>query len=252
MNFSVIAIPGVPMIRAGDDLAAIICDALAAAEIRLVDGDVVCVAQKVVSKAEGRQVPLASISPTERATELAAQTDKDPRLVELILRESSELIRMRPGALIMRHRLGMVCAHAGVDQSNIEHSDGEHALLLPENPDQSAAALKSALDRSQTVNVGVIITDSTNRPWRLGTVGIAIGAAGLTVLQDHRGGQDLFGRELIVTLINRADAIAGAATLAMGETTEKLPVVLVRGLPAERAGDTAQMIMRPLEEDLFR
>lgn len=252
MAFSVIAVPGMPMIEAGDDLAGIIGDALSGADLIPRDGDVMCIAQKIVSKAEGRQVPLNSVTPSDRAVALAEETEKDPRLVELILRESSELVRKRPGVLIMRHRLGMVCAHAGVDQSNITHPGGEHALLLPEDPDRSAAQLKSALDRAYDVNVAVIITDSANRPWRLGTVGIAIGTAGLTVLQDHRGGHDLFGRELQVTLINRADAIAGAATLAMGETTEKLPLVLVRGLPPEHTSDNARMIIRPLNEDLFR
>jgi len=249
---SVAAVPGIPMVRPGDDLAAVINQALDAAGWTLVDGDIVCVAQKIVSKAEGRQVALASVTPGTRARELAAETDKDPRLVQLILDESAELMRKKPGVLIMRHRLGLVGAHAGIDQSNIEHGADENALLLPENPDASAAALKAALDGARQVNVGVIITDSTNRPWRMGTVGTAIGCAGITVLDDRRGDTDIYGRVLKVTLINRADAIAGIATLVMGETTEKTPVVIVRGLPAERSSDTAQMINRPLDEDLFR
>jgi coenzyme F420-0:L-glutamate ligase/coenzyme F420-1:gamma-L-glutamate ligase len=251
-SFSVQAVPGVPMVEAGDDLPSIINDALVAAAMRLEDGDIVCIAQKIVSKAEGQLVALASVTAGERASELAEETDKDPRLVQLILDESSELMRKKPGVLIMRHRLGLVGAHAGIDQSNIEHGDDENALLLPEDPDASAAALKAALDVAQQANVGIIITDSANRPWRMGTVGTAIGCAGFTVLDDHRGGTDLYGRELKVTLINRADALAGAATLVMGETTEKTPVVLIRGLGAEQSSDTAQMINRPLDEDLFR
>jgi coenzyme F420-0:L-glutamate ligase/coenzyme F420-1:gamma-L-glutamate ligase len=240
------------MVTEGDDLVQILEVALDAAGLSLQDGDVVCLAQKIVSKAEGRLVALADVSPSERAKELARETDKDPRLVELILQESSEVLRQKPGVLIMRHRLGLVGAHAGIDQSNIEHGEDENALLLPADPDASAAQLKTRLDASQGVNVGILITDSTNRPWRLGTVGTAIGAAGLDVLADHRGGTDLYGRELKVTLINRADALAGAATLAMGETVERTPVVLIRGLAPEHSNHNAQMINRPLDEDLFR
>ena len=162
------------------------------------------------------------------------------------------MLRKKPGVLIMRHKLGLVGAHAGVDQSNIEHGDDENALLLPVDPDASAAALKADLEQRHRVSVGVIVTDSANRPWRLGTVGTAIGCAGITVLDDHRGGQDLYGRELKVTLINRADALAGAATLVMGETVERTPVVLVRGLAAQESDQDAKLIVRPLDEDLFR
>lgn len=251
-GFTVLGIPGMPMVSPGDDLASLITDALNQADVTLTDGDIVCVAQKIVSKAEGRQVLLASVTPSDQAKTLAAETDKDPRLVELVLRESSEVMRQKPGVLIVRHRLGLVGANAGIDQSNISHADGEHALLLPKDPDHSAALLKAALEEASGARVGVIITDSANRPWRLGTVGIAIGCAGITVLDDHRGGVDLFDRELKVTLINRADAIAGAATLAMGETTEMIPLALVRGFPAEQSADDAGMICRPLDEDLFR
>jgi coenzyme F420-0:L-glutamate ligase/coenzyme F420-1:gamma-L-glutamate ligase len=251
-SFSVLAVAGVPMVEDGDDLGSIINDAIISAGLQLVDGDIVCVAQKIISKAEGQLVALSSVTASQRAQELAAETEKDPRLVQLILDESSEVMRKKPGVLIMRHRLGLVGAHAGIDQSNIEHGDDENALLLPKDPDASALALKAALDDQQSANVGVLITDSANRPWRMGTVGTAIGCAGFTVLDDHRGGADLYGRELKVTLINRADALAGAATLVMGETTERTPLVLIRGLAADNGEDTAQMINRPLEEDLFR
>jgi coenzyme F420-0:L-glutamate ligase/coenzyme F420-1:gamma-L-glutamate ligase len=251
-GFSMIPIPGVPMVREGDDLTELVYDAIDRADVILQDGDIVCVAQKIVSKAEGRLVALSSVTPSERAVELAAETDKDPRLVQLILDESTEVMRKKPGVLIVRHKLGLVGAHAGIDQSNIDHGAEECALLLPEQPDESAARLKLGLEAKSDVTLGVIITDSHNRPWRVGTIGAAIGASGFDVLDDHRGGQDIYGRELKVTLINRADAIAAAATLLMGETTEKIPVVIFRGYPAESSSQSAAMINRPLEEDLFR
>jgi coenzyme F420-0:L-glutamate ligase/coenzyme F420-1:gamma-L-glutamate ligase len=215
---------------------------------------VVCVAQKIVSKAEGRLIDLATVTPGEQATALAQQTDKDPRLVQLILDESDEVLRQKPGVLIVRHRLGIVGANAGIDQSNIDHGGGEAALLLPVDPDASAAQLRQALLQATSTQVAVVITDSHNRPWRLGTVGTAIGCAGLQSLDDHRGGEDMFGRALKVTLINRADAIATAATLVMGETTEGLPLAIVRGFPAAASSETqpATAIVRPLAEDLFR
>jgi len=226
--------------------------ALERSDHELTDSDIVCVAQKIVSKAEGRIIALATVTASAEAVELARETDKDPRLVELILQESTDLLRKKPGVLIMRHRLGLVGAHAGIDQSNIDHEDGECALLLPLDPDHSARQLQAALRVRTGAKVAIIITDSANRPWRLGTTGIAIGAAGLTVLDDQRGGTDLYGRELKVTLINRADSIATAATLVMGETTQRIPVAIVRGLPIAEEGHTARMINRPLEEDLFR
>lgn len=240
------------MVQAGDDLAELIVGAVERSDYELIDSDIVCVAQKIVSKAEGRLIALATVTASAAAVELARETDKDPRLVELILQESDELLRKKPGVLIMRHRLGLVGAHAGIDQSNIDHEDGECALLLPLDPDHSARQLQAALRVRTGAKVAIIITDSANRPWRLGTTGIAIGAAGLTVLDDQRGGTDLYGRELKVTLINRADSIATAATLVMGETTQRIPVAIVRGLPVAEEGHTARMINRPLEEDLFR
>lgn len=251
-GFSVVPIPGMPMVEAGDDLTGQILQAVASNGLDLVDGDIVCIAQKVISKAEGQLVPLADITPSAHAIALAEETDKDPRLVELILRESTEVLRKKPGVLIVRHRLGLVGAHAGIDQSNVDHGDGEQALLLPADPDASAATLREEIRKRTRANISIIVTDSHNRPWRMGTIGGAIGCAGLQVLDDHRGGADLYGRELKVTLINRADALAGAATLVMGETTEKVPLALIRGLPVEDSEQTARMINRPLEEDLFR
>ena len=254
--FSVVPIPGMPMVESGDDLSGQILAAIEAASLELVDGDVICLAQKVVSKAEGQQIPLEGIVASPEAERLAAETDKDPRLVQLILDESTEVLRQRVGVLIVRHKLGLVGAHAGIDQSNVNHGEGEQALLLPKDPDASAAGIRQSILERSGRRVGVIITDSHNRPWRMGTIGAAIGCAGITVLDDHRGGTDVYGRELKVTLINRADALAAAATLVMGETTEKIPLALIRGLPDEAdstvASQNAKMINRPLDEDLFR
>lgn len=242
----------VPMIKAGDDLAAVLLAAAAGNALDFVDGDILVVAQKIVSKAEGRLVSLASVVPGAAAQALAARTEKDPRLVQLILDESACVLREKPGVLIVRHRLGHVGANAGIDQSNIEHDGGEAALLLPRDPDASAAALHAALRAATGRHVGVVIADSMNRPWRLGTVGGAIGCAGLEVLDDRRGQHDLFGRELKVTMINRADSIAALATLLMGESIEATPVALVRGFGVDAQGGRAADIIRPLADDLFR
>ncbi|NKC01628.1 MAG: coenzyme F420-0:L-glutamate ligase [Pseudomonadales bacterium] len=251
-GFAVVPVSGMPMVEPGDDLCAQILDALQRNELNLVNGDVICIAQKVVSKAEGQLIDLNDVTPSQRAIALGEETEKDPRLVELILQESTDILRQRIGVLIVRHKLGMVGAHAGIDQSNVDHEGGEKALLLPKDPDASARNLASAISERLGVSVGIIITDSHNRPWRMGTIGAAIGCAGITVLDDHRGGEDVYGRELKVTLINRADALAAAATLVMGETTEKIPLALIRGLPSENSEQAAADINRPLEEDLFR
>ena len=251
MELRVLPVSGLPMIHEGDDLARLITNQLNTNRQAFEHGDVLVVAQKIVSKAEGRLVSLATITPSDEAMKLAGETEKDPRLVELILRESEAVVRHKPGVMIMRHRLGHVGAHAGVDQSNIDHGDGDVALLLPLDPDASAKSLRDAISHRSGKEIGVLISDSGNRPWRLGTTGIAIGASGFTVLDDHRGGTDLYGRELKVTLINRADSIATAATLIMGETTEQIPVAIVRGFDYEPSDQTAAMINRPIEEDLF-
>ena len=254
-QYSVFGVPNIPMIEHGNCLSDVILYALETAGLTLHSGDVVCLAQKIVSKAEGRMVALSGITPSPEALELAQATSKDPRMVQLILDESTEVLRHKPNVLIVRHKLGIVGAHAGIDQSNIDHQTEEHALLLPEDPDASAALLRDDLQQSTGVDLGIVITDSHNRPWRMGTIGCAIGCAGIRVLDDQVGGKDIYGRTLHATLINRADAIASAATLIMGETTEKLPVVIVRGLNPKQtlSGDErASVINRPLEEDLFR
>jgi coenzyme F420-0:L-glutamate ligase/coenzyme F420-1:gamma-L-glutamate ligase len=242
---------GIPLVQEGDDLAALLEGALARSDLSLQAGDVLVIAQKIVSKSEGRVVRLRDVQPTARAVELAERTDKDPRMVQLILDESIEVVRAVPGVLIVRHRLGIIGANAGIDQSNIDHQGGECALLLPVDPDRSAARLRGTLQRRTGKKLGVVISDSMNRPWRLGTMGQAIGSAGILVLDDRRGQQDLFGRELKVTMTNRADSIAAAALLVMGETTECVPAALVRGFPPEEGTQAARDSIRPAVEDLF-
>jgi coenzyme F420-0:L-glutamate ligase/coenzyme F420-1:gamma-L-glutamate ligase len=250
-NLIIQPLQDIPLIKAGDDLAALIIAALRGPGLEPVDGDILVLAQKILSKAEGRQVLLADVDPSDNAIRLAEKTDKDPRLVELILRESSAVVRTAPGVLIVRHRLGIVSANAGIDQSNIDHAGGDSALLLPENPDRSALLLREALQQKFGKDLGVIVSDSMNRPWRLGTVGYAIGSAGVAVLDDRRGDPDIFGRELKVTLSNRADSIATAAMLVMGETSEKVPAALVRGVPWEASTQGACDSVRPVADDLF-
>ena len=250
-GLSIFPINGLPLVQAGDDIALLICAALERAGGRLQHGDILVVAQKIVSKSEGCTVHLKDIEPSPEAIRVAAETDKDPRLVELILRESSEVIRKAPGVIIVRHRLGIVSANAGIDQSNVNHADGDCALLLPQDPDLSARRLREAVAQRTGVHAGVIVSDSMNRPWRLGTQGYAIGSAGVTVLDDRRGEADIFGRELKVTMTNQADSIANAAMLVMGETSERVPAALVRGLPVQDSMQAARDSIRPLAEDLF-
>ena len=237
-------LPGLPLIQAGDDLAALLADALARADLSPRPGDVLALAQKVVSKAEGRSVPLASVTPSAAARRLAAETGKDPRLAELILAESVRVVRARPNLVIVEHRLGFVMANAGIDQSNLGQED--HALLLPVDPDASAARLSARL------GLAVVITDSFGRAWRRGTVGIAIGAAGLPALLDLRGRLDLFGRALQVSMTGFADEIAAAAGLVMGQGAEGWPAVLLRGLAWDAPPAPAAALLRTAEEDLFR
>ena len=252
MNVQILPLRGVPIIRGGEDLGSILIKALEHSEVSLRDHDVVVVAQKIVSKAENRMVALDSVTPSARALRLAIDVDKDPRLVELILRESIGIVRQKKGVLITRHRLGFVAANSGIDQSNVDHSDREHALLLPLAPDRSAREIRATLIDCTNTDIGVIISDSVNRPWRLGSVGIAIGVAHTAVLDDRRGDTDLFGRVLNITVSNRADSIATAALLVMGETDECIPAAVVRGLSPLDSPDGAHRGNRPLEEDLFR
>jgi coenzyme F420-0:L-glutamate ligase / coenzyme F420-1:gamma-L-glutamate ligase len=246
-----VALAGMPMVREGDDIAALIIAALDRRELR--DGDVLVVAQKIVSKAEGRTVDLATVEPSAEAVELAREVGKDPRLVEAVLRESTRVVRSRPNLIIVQHRLGFVMANAGVDQSNVAPADGVHrVLLLPRDPDASAEALRTKLQQRFNATIGVVISDSFGRAWRRGTCGIAIGAAGLPSLIDLRGQPDLFDRTLEVTVIGYADEIAAAASLLQGQAAEAQPVVLVRGLRWSAPVAPAAELIRPPQEDLFR
>ncbi|HEY1430539.1 MAG TPA: coenzyme F420-0:L-glutamate ligase [Stellaceae bacterium] len=244
---------GIKLVEPGDDLAAITVAAFAANGIVPEDGDVLVVAQKIVSKAEGRYVDVATVEPSERAIALAAELDKDPRFVEVVLSESKRVVRHRPGLLIVEHRLGLVMANAGIDHSNVPTEDGvERVLLLPEDPDGSARALREHLVRVFGTGIAVIISDSFGRAWRKGTVGVALGAAGLPALVDLRGHPDLFGRALLVTETGFADEIAAAASLLMGQADEAMPMVLVRGLSWSAPELPAAALIRPAEHDLFR
>lgn len=244
---------GIPLIEPGDSLADLLAEALLASGMTPQPDDILVVAQKVVSKAEGRYVDLTSVMPGRQAQELAQKTGKDPRLVEVILRESDEVVRCREGLIIVAHRLGYVVANAAVDQSNIPHEDGvERVLLLPENPDASARRLMDALTRRLGVPLAVIINDSFGRAWRNGVIGTAVGAAGVPALVDLVGRKDLFGRPLRVTEHAFADEVAAAASLLMGQSDEAIPAVLVRGLEWTAPEQPAAVLVRSKERDLFR
>jgi coenzyme F420-0:L-glutamate ligase / coenzyme F420-1:gamma-L-glutamate ligase len=252
-SLEVIALTGLPLIKAGDDLVEMIAASLKQNGVEPRAQDVLVVAQKIVSKAEGRMVDLATIKPSTRAIALATEVDKDPRLVDVILSESVRVVRARRNVLIVEHRLGFIMANAGVDQSNVGPADGaQRALLLPENPDRSAATLRRGLAAATGINLAVVINDSFGRAWRQGTAGVAIGAAGLPALIDLRGRPDLFGRKLEVSFIGFADEVAAAASLVMGQADEAEPVVLIRGLRWSAPESTAASLIRPSNEDLFR
>lgn len=248
-------LPGIPLIQPGDNLAAIIRVSLQEAEIALRDGDILVFAQKIVSKAEGRLVDLSTVYPSTKAMVYAAETEKDPRLIELILRESNEVLRARPGLIIVEHRLGFVCANAGIDHSNVRGEGGnpdDWVLLLPENPDASATALRTQLEAQAGTHLGVMIIDSHGRAWRNGTVGVCIGLSGLPGLEDLRGQKDLFDYELRVTEVGVADELAAAASLMMGQVAEGTPVVHVRGFPYPLREAELGELMRPKDKDMFR
>jgi coenzyme F420-0:L-glutamate ligase / coenzyme F420-1:gamma-L-glutamate ligase len=248
-----LSLPGFPLVQPGDDLAGLIAGGLARAAVALHAEDVVVVAQKVVSKAEGRAVALDTVTPSARAVALAAEIGKDARLVQVILSESVRVVRSRPNLLITEHRLGFVMANAGVDHSNVAPpGEPDQVLLLPLDPDASAARLRDGLAARCGMAPGVVISDSFGRPWRRGTCGVAIGAAGIASLVDMRGRPDLFGRTLEVTIIARADEIAAAAGLLQGQAGEGTPAVLLRGLTATAPALPAAVLVRPPAEDLFR
>ena len=256
-SLSIEALDQIPLIEAGDDLVAIIINGLESTGLELQAGDVLVLAQKIVSKAEGRLVDLASVEPSPEALAVAEKTAKDPRLVELILRESLSIVRQVPGVLLTEHAHGWIMANAGIDASNVcSGADDDRVLLLPADPDQTCAAIRVEIGKRLGVDVGVLINDSFGRPWRLGTTGVALGAAGIPSLWDQRGEKDLFGREMQVSQQAVADELAAAASLLQGQGAEGRPIVVVRGfgsIPAATAEQVpAATLIRPKAEDLFR
>ena len=246
------SLPGLPFIKAGDDLPALIVRCAAEAGIGWQAGDVLVITSKIVSKAEGRRVDLRTITPSARAHELSEKTGKDPREVELVLSESVEVSRYRQGALVVRHRLGFVSASAGIDHSNVGADGEEWVLLLPQDPDASARKLRSGLQTLTGISIGIVISDTHGRPHRRGNIGVAIGVAGIPAWVDLRGQADLFGRVLQHTDIGLADEIAAAADLLSGQAAEGLPVTLIRGLRLPETDGRATDLVRPPETDLYR
>lgn len=243
----------IPLIRQGDDLADIILNSLHGTELQ--DNDILVLAQKIVSKSEGRMVNLASVTASEQATELAPLLEKDPRLVELILQESNEILRTRKGVIVVEHKLGFVCANAGIDHSNVVgegKQNEDYVLLLPEEPDRSAQHLRDEIKKRTGKTLGVMIIDSHGRAWRNGTVGVCIGLSGIPAIMDERGWQDLFGYTLKATIVGVADELAAAASLVMGQAAEGTPVVHVRGFPYPLGEGALKDLIRPKDMDMFR
>ena len=254
-NLVLTPLPEIPLVQTGDNLVEIIQHGLSKSGLQLQDGDIFVLAQKIVSKAEGRWVNLATIQPSERAIELGVNIVKDPRLVELVLRESNQILRTRFGTMIVEHKLGFVCANAGIDHSNVAgegNSAEEWVLLLPEDPDMTAQNIRNALKAASGARLGVMIIDSHGRAWREGVVGVAIGLSGLPGLVDMRGKKDLFGYNLRITTIGAADELAAAASLVMGQADEATPIVHVRGFPYELREGNLKELLRKKELDLFR
>ncbi len=254
MTLILTPLTGLPIIKPGDDLADLIADVIKHAEMNLADGDILVIAQKIISKSEDRFVNLNDISPSERALELAQHVDKDARLIELVIEESKSILRYRSGTIIVEHRLGFVCANAGIDHSNVrkDNDSDQWVLLLPENPDRSADGIRRSLEKWSNKRIGVMVIDSHGRAWRLGTVGVAISLSGIPGIEDLRGDADMFGRTLRVTQVGVADELAAAASLMMGQAAEGTPVVHVRGFPYPLREGSLQELLRPEEEDLFR
>lgn len=249
------ALAGIPLIQPGDDLALVIQKSIQDSSIELQKNDILVLAQKIVSKAENRLVNLTAIEPSTEASELAKKCEKDSRFVELVLRESKSVLRHRPGALIVEHRLGFICANAGIDHSNVDGPWGnaeDWVLLLPENPDRTAHKIRKKLKEFIGVETGVMIIDSHGRTWRNGVVGVCIGLSGFPAIIDKRGHPDLFGFKLKITQIAAADELAAGASLVMGQADEKSPVVHVRGFPYPFRESSLSELIRPKELDLFR
>jgi coenzyme F420-0:L-glutamate ligase/coenzyme F420-1:gamma-L-glutamate ligase len=245
----------IPLIRHGDNLADILVNALQDTNIGLQDNDILVLAQKIVSKAEGRMVNLSDVTPSQQAIDLAQKAGKDARVVELMLQESKEVLRVRAGTIIVEHKLGFICANAGIDHSNVAGAGDtkeEYVLLLPENADRSAGEIRAKIESVTNKKIGVLIIDSHGRAWRNGTVGVAIGLSGIPGLVDLRGEKDLFGYTLRVTQVGAADELAAAASLMMGQAAESTPAIHVRGFPYKLRESALKELIRPKDQDLFR
>lgn len=252
-SLSLTVLPDFPLVEPGDDLAELIVRCCEQAGMSLQDGDVLALAQKIVSKAENRYAYFNEVEPSGAALKLASETAKDPRQVELILRESKEVVRQRPGAIIVEHREGYVHANAGIDASNI-HSDPDNprVLLLPKDSNASARALRHALRERLGVTLNILINDSAGRAWRNGTCGFALGSAGFEALVSRIGDADLYGRPLEITQIGVADELAAAASFLMGQADEGAPVVLIRGAQLRPSEQGCETLIRPKSQDMFR
>jgi coenzyme F420-0:L-glutamate ligase/coenzyme F420-1:gamma-L-glutamate ligase len=252
-QINIIALKGVPLVHPGDDLVKIIINALTLSNQCLKNDDVLVIAQKIISKAEGRIIALGTVSPSERAKKLAVKLGKDPRQIELVLQESREIVRSKPGVVIVEQNLGLVMANAGIDRSNVvQQSDEEYVLLLPIDPDASSNRLRDKINKRLGVKVGIIINDSIGRAWRIGTTGHAIGVAGLPAVIDLRGEKDMFGKELLVSEQAVADELASAASLLQGQASEALPIVVIRGFKSNATNQTAKALIRERDMDMFR
>jgi len=255
MPLTLTALSGIPIIQPGDSLGNFIYAALNESDLLLLDGDILVIAQKIISKSENRLVNLTQVKPSEQAKEIAAIVLKDPRFVELVLQESKSLIRIRPGLIISEHRNGFICANAGIDHSNVKGEWGnpeDWVLLLPQNADESAKKLRIDMENRFGVRIGVLIIDSHGRAWRTGTIGMTIGLSGFPALVDLRGEEDLFGYKLKVTQVAAADELAAGASLIMGQAKEASPVVHVRGFPYKMRESCLDELIRPVEQDMFR
>ncbi len=251
-SLSLYALGGLPLVRPGDDLPAIIIAALSHAGRQLEDHDILVIAQKIISKAEGRIVNLADVVASRAARDYARICEKDPRLVELILSESKSVLRCKPGVIIVEHRCGLILANAGIDHSNVSAASTEEVTMLPEDADASASAIRATLESRCGKMIGILINDSIGRAWRLGTIGTAIGSSGLVALRDLKGQKDLFGKTLAVSETAEIDSLASAAGLLMGEADNHAPLILIRGFKLEQTQQNAQNLLRPVDEDMFR
>lgn len=256
-SLSLNAIQNIPLIKPQDDLVDIILHALSLSGYELENNDIIAIAQKIVSKSEGRLVDLATVNPSEKAIKLAQEINKDPRQIELILSESKEIIAYKPGVIIVEHHSGVIMANAGIDHSNVasntDSTKGKEVVsLLPKDSNKSAKRLKKEIEILCKKQIGIIITDSIGRPWRMGTTGVALGSAGIETIRDLRGDKDLFGRELLVSETADADSLASAACLLMGEGDDATPIVLIRGVETVISDQDTRQLLRPKDEDMFR